>query len=49
MILPKIDHFGRYVAAAVFDMEEVDPMIVQAIGNCAIYIYIERCIVKNCH
>ena len=29
----KTDHFGRYVTAAVLDMEEIDPMITQAIGN----------------
>ena len=36
MVSPKKDHFGIYVPAAVLDMEEVDTMIVRAIGNWAI-------------
>ena len=36
MVLQKKYHFGRYIAAAVLDMEEVDPMISRAIGNRAI-------------
>ena len=33
MISPKIYHFGRYVASAVLDMKEADPMMARAIMN----------------
>ena len=33
MILPKTDYFGGYIATAILDMDEVDPMIARAIGN----------------
>ena len=36
IVSPKTEHFGRYCASALLDMEEVDPNIARAIGNWAI-------------
>ena len=36
IVSPKTEHFGRYCASALLDMEEVDPTIARAIGNWAI-------------
>ena len=36
IVSPKTEHFGRYCASAILDMEEVDPTIARAIGNWAI-------------
>ena len=36
IVSPKTEHFGRYCASAILDMEEVDPTIVRALGNWAI-------------
>ena len=37
-ISPKTDHFGRYAATAVLDMEEIDSIITRAIENWTIDI-----------
>ena len=36
IVSPRTEHFGRYCASAILDMEEVDPTIVRALGNWAI-------------
>ena len=36
IVSPKTEHFSRYCASTILDMEEVDPTTVRAIGNWAI-------------